>query len=403
MTGLPEASKPVINVQLSSPIEEHTITKIFDPLNPSEEGSLINFRGVDTSVATIVVKVSDADIPLGSSAVHDVKPLSEIDVLSGVTKKVSDMDIAIVPDGDCDDSSSPVMVEAESTDEVFDEAKEVVEQVDSPEVVVDDDFQDAKSEEEESKPKDENDESGADTKEDDGEAGAGEESTKAEDGTTDDVGAEDPEGDAEEVIEADVSANTGDAETGESTEADATATPEDDGETAVDPGSNVEEAAAQEQTSEESTDVVSGSPPETTAAEETEAAVLVPTCVVQMRVEFNASIKDQKDELYDLLNKASKRKAAAVDKLRKSAAALNRSKPTSDSLAKKDTKAVKAGFLNKKPAKKEIFIVRWYNKTLGPNSLVRKVFPIAKNYILFFGGVALMHFQGQQLALPPPV
>ena len=132
-------------------------------------------------------------------------------------------------------------------------------------------------------------------------------------------------------------------------------------------------------------------------------ALLVPTCVVQMRIEYNPSIKDQKDELYDLLNKASKRKAMAVDKLRKSALAMNRASPAETSLVKKE-KTVKSGFLNKKAvAKKEMFLVRWYNKALGRGSFVRNAFPIAKNYIIFFGGVALMHFQGQQLALPPPV
>jgi hypothetical protein len=29
--------------------------------------------------------------------------------------------------------------------------------------------------------------------------------------------------------------------------------------------------------------------------------------------------------------------------------------------------------------------------------------PIAKNYVIFFGVMALFHFKGQELALPAPV
>ena len=41
-----------------------------------------------------------------------------------------------------------------------------------------------------------------------------------------------------------------------------------------------------------------------------------------------------------------------------------------------------------------------YKRTIGPNSIARKNFPLAKNYIIFFGAVALMHFRVQELALP---
>lgn len=77
MEGLPESAKPVVVLQLSSPVEEATISQIFDPLNsdPPPEGTLATFKGVETSVATLSVTVSDAEIPLGSSSPHEVAPL----------------------------------------------------------------------------------------------------------------------------------------------------------------------------------------------------------------------------------------------------------------------------------------------------------------------------------------
>jgi hypothetical protein len=128
-------------------------------------------------------------------------------------------------------------------------------------------------------------------------------------------------------------------------------------------------------------------------------------------VEYEPSTLDQKQELYELKSQNTSRREAAIDKLRKCAAALNRIKSSvagksSEGSSKDAAKnpAVKSGFLNKKEKKKQpFFLVRWYEKTVGPESLIRQLFPILKNYILFFGTVTLMHFQGQQLALPPPV
>lgn len=135
-------------------------------------------------------------------------------------------------------------------------------------------------------------------------------------------------------------------------------------------------------------------------------SALIPTCVVSFRVVYHPSSTERKEALYDALSKASKRKTAAIERLRKGAAALNRLKSDEegDDESEKPT-AVKSGFLNKKTGikKEPMFLVRWYDKTIGPNSFVRKTFPVAKNYLIFFGAVILMHFQGQQLALPPPV
>ena len=75
-------------------------------------------------------------------------------------------------------------------------------------------------------------------------------------------------------------------------------------------------------------------------------------------------------------------------------------------------KVVKLGLLNKKymtknqdmaKKKEDGFLLRLYQRTISPNSIARKFFPLAKNYIIFFGAVTLMHLRGQDLALPPPI
>lgn len=380
ITGLPKEAEPILRIQLSSPIEEQVITKLFDPLDsppsssdhptatPKPGPSCAVFRGVDTSVATLLVKAWDKDIPLGSSALYDVKPLCEVDVLGGVLKKVTFLDVAIVPDsvesqGRDDVVAVTAAADAVEDDVVVDDDNNVDEEDKEQRVVVEEEFQDAKSEVPSVQEQEE------DVTEDDGEDEGGDE---------DQVGEEK------------------DAETLENSEQAIT--------------SNAE-AVEQEETSwnesSKKTDNINDD-----VKQQEMTAPLLPICTVHFRVEYNSSIQEQKDELYSLLDKASKRKALAVDQLRKSASALNRasSGPADVSVSKKQDKAtIKPGFLKKNAAtsaaavKKEFFLIRWYRNTLGPDSLLRAVFPIAKNYILFFGGVALMHFQGQQLALPPPV
>jgi hypothetical protein len=138
-------------------------------------------------------------------------------------------------------------------------------------------------------------------------------------------------------------------------------------------------------------------------------SLLEPVCTAVFRLEYEPSTEDQRQELYELKSKNTSRREIAIDKLRKCAAALNRVKSSTSKPSEVSNKetgktpAVKSGFLNKKEKKQPFFLMRWYEKTLGPESLTRQLFPIFKNYFLFFGAVAIMHFQGQQLALPPPV
>jgi hypothetical protein len=298
--------------------------------------SIAIFKGVDISVATITLDVSDLDIPLGSSAVYDVGPLCEIDVLGGVNKRITELEVAIVPD---DDGVSNV---ENKEDDVVNESEH---------------FQDAVSEE--------------------GETGS----------NTDEVAEIEESQDEEKVVneskteEADGGQDEAVTEITEETESNDT---------------HKEEVVDEDIVEEEK----SNSPEKTTS-------LIVPTCILHLKIEYNASVNDQKLILSEKYNAAVARQAVAVEKLRKIAISARRAQmaaAASSGTSENKKPAVKPGFLDKKPKKKEpMFLVRWYEKTIGPNSLLRQVYPIAKNYVLFFAGVFLMHYQGHQLALPPPV
>lgn len=138
---------------------------------------------------------------------------------------------------------------------------------------------------------------------------------------------------------------------------------------------------------------------------EEESVLIKPLCTLTLKILYKPSVKDQKEELYELLNKASQRKSQALGKLRSAHNSETDLAKPSVSASGKSGAAVKAGFLNKKAKKKqdESKIMQFYNKYLGPNSLARTIFPIAKNYIIFFGAVVACHFKGDMLALPAPV
>jgi hypothetical protein len=136
--------------------------------------------------------------------------------------------------------------------------------------------------------------------------------------------------------------------------------------------------------------------------------VTTAVCTVSLKLTYSPSPKDQREELYEILNKATQRKAKALEKLKQMAAAAARSQGAASgagggAAASNKKPAMQSGFLNK-PAKKAVhWSVQWYNKHLGPTSIIRTVLPIAKNYLIFFGAVGFFHFKGQMLALPPPV
>jgi len=132
--------------------------------------------------------------------------------------------------------------------------------------------------------------------------------------------------------------------------------------------------------------------------------VQLPICTLSVQLEYTPSLDDQRDTLYERLNEVSKRKVAAIESLRKNATAVSRSRAAAQTGSVPD-RAVKAGFLNK--AKNATvpppFWKRWYEKTIGPKSMLWVVGPVAKNYIIFAGVSVLIHYRGDLLALPPPV
>lgn len=124
-------------------------------------------------------------------------------------------------------------------------------------------------------------------------------------------------------------------------------------------------------------------------------------CTVTVKVTYKASAKDQREELYELLNKASQKKATHMVELQKAARLAHHSTATAPA------PAVQRGFLNKAAGKKEKEpnrMLQWFQRNLGPNSIfVSAILPAAKNYLIFLGVTVLFHFKGQELALPPPL
>lgn len=133
---------------------------------------------------------------------------------------------------------------------------------------------------------------------------------------------------------------------------------------------------------------------------------LVPVCTVTLKATYKASPKDQREALYEILNKTSQRKATALENLRKISISLARESPSANKSAGTVVKpSVKPGFLNKKP-KEQSQLQKIYEQTIGPNSMLAKGLGIAlvsRNYLIFFGAVAAFHFKGQLVSLPPPV
>lgn len=493
VAGLPDAAKPTFKVQMSSPVEELEIKKIFDPLDPNAEGTFAKFEGVDPAVATLTVSAFDADIPLGSSAgPADVAPLCDFDPLSP-SKKVTQLDVPIVPedgascatDSKEDERSASESGKGEGDGKTIASDSTKGEQpgdggkIATPRPVVfcgpsgvgkgtlidmlmkrfpGDQFGFSVSHT--TRPPREGEKDGVhynfttvdDIKKDIdagkfieyaevhgkyyGTSVAAVETVKSsgkicvldidvqgvqsvKKSSLDPIyvfiappSMEELEKrlrgrgtESEEDMKKRLANAQGELDYGlEEGNFDRVFT-NDDLEKTFDElvaafkdwyQHLVEESAEKPEVEKEPEKKTSDS-----------LSIQTPICTVTLKVEYEPSAKDQRDKLYDLLNNASKRKAAAIDKLRKSAAEVSRATKASPKKAseasKPSEKAVKAGFLNKKSQKKDGFLKRLYNKTIGPNSLLRVIFPVAKNYVIFFGAAALMHFKGQELALPPPV
>ena len=302
-------------VHLSSPIEERSIVKMHDPLDPDAEGSFALFESVETSNALLTIEAfsgNEESEKIGVSAAHDLLPLVEdMTIVSGDDGKKSLMvDFAIVTD-----NGNEIQVDSKNDDNLGGEVEKQSEQKSEPE--------------------------------------AGDELALDND---DAVKAQEENNDIEE--------------SGDSTQ-------EGDG-------------------------------PAQDAKVTKELKVQVPVCTLSVHLEYSPSLNDKRDALYDQLNEVSKRKAAAIELLRKSATAVNRAKMEEASASdEKQNTVVKSGFLNKAKAGKTAappsFLKRCYDKTIGPKSMLWVVGPIAKNYVIFFAVSAFFHYKGDLLAIPPPV
>lgn len=149
------------------------------------------------------------------------------------------------------------------------------------------------------------------------------------------------------------------------------------------------------------------------AAESEESTAEPVICTVTLKVTYKPSAKDQREELYDALNKTSQRKATALSELRKRSIEKARAGAESDKTAITRSKpSVKPGFLNKggkKDAEEDKSVVslakQWYKRVTGPDSIVMKTAFwafLTKDFLIFFGAVGFMHFQGNVLSLPAP-
>lgn len=151
---------------------------------------------------------------------------------------------------------------------------------------------------------------------------------------------------------------------------------------------------------------------------EVESKVIPVICCVTLKVTYKPSSKDQREELYDLLNKTSQRKATALGELRKRS--IEKARAGASSAAESGSTAVtrskpsvKPGFLNKGGKKNEeddkgvVSVVKdWYKRVTSPDSIVVKTAfwaVVTKDFWMFFGAVGFMHFRGNVLSLPPPV
>ncbi len=166
----------------------------------------------------------------------------------------------------------------------------------------------------------------------------------------------------------------------------------------------------EEYTTEVSVEIVAAkSEPETEGETKPEPSL----CSVTLKVTYKPSSKDQREELYDLLNKTSQRKATALSELRKRSIEKARAGAAASSAVAKPTKpSVKPGFLNKGKSGEDedgkgfvSSIKNWYKRVTAPDSMLMKTafFAIVtKDFWIFFGAVGFMHYRGNALSLPPP-
>jgi len=138
---------------------------------------------------------------------------------------------------------------------------------------------------------------------------------------------------------------------------------------------------------------------------------VVPLCTVTLKITYKPSAKDQREALYEILNKTSQRKASALENLRKISMMMTTSSSSSSSSSPSKASgavtkpAVKPGFLNKKKSTEPTRMQRFYDGTIGPNSMLMNGLALVistRNYLIFFGAVTAFHYKGQLLSIPAP-
>ena len=135
-------------------------------------------------------------------------------------------------------------------------------------------------------------------------------------------------------------------------------------------------------------------------------------CSVTLKLEYQPAEKDKRDLLFEKLASANEKKTAAIEVLRELTQVAAKYKTTTKEESKKggdvSKPLIKPGFLNKEKPKPEDTnflkkVTLWYERNLGPASIVGQLVPMAKNYVLFFGFIAIAHYRGHSIALPAPV
>lgn len=307
---------PKLKFQLSSPIEEAVLSHLEDPLVTDREeakkgGSMVEFQEVEVSAATLTITTEKEG---ETSATHEVAPLCEFDVVSYL-KNNAQATVAKSSQLDIAIVSNKDHDEAIAVDLTGSTFS-----VGEVSLVEDGEFKDCEDEEtSEEKPK----------------GGTGGEEPKAGVGEDEDL--------------------TDDADTPEATEGEAGG---EDLPQAKDEGPPDDKKDADPSISRSSS-----------------SKILTPSMTVKLKIEYVPSKGDQREALFDLLNAASKSKAQAIEKLRKSAAEVARSTSKAGTASSGATqtaeKAVKSGFLNKKKTTRQPNILkRMYTKVADRKSVV---------------------------------
>lgn len=144
----------------------------------------------------------------------------------------------------------------------------------------------------------------------------------------------------------------------------------------------------------------------------------VAICTVTLSITYTPSIKDQRESLFELLEKEANAKAAAREDLRQASLELHQLQQQSSVTASSNTKkssAVQSGFLNKGTS-----ALKGSNDTAGDDDEKARrpkgppfwtvwvhratiVVPVIKNYVIFVGFIVASHYYGHTLAIPAPV